>query len=256
MFQNTKKLISWNVNGIRAVEKKGFVKILKKLNPDIIGIQEIRARPEQLSNELKNIDGYIAYWNSAEKKGYSGVGVYTKKTPLNIIYSLDNLDDNEGRVITLEYEKFFFLNIYCPNAQHKLKRIDYKISFNNALLDYANKLKKKKTVVICGDYNIAHKAIDLKNPKANKNNSGFSAPERAWMDHFINSGYVDTFRKFNSEPDNYTWWSYKFKARQKNIGWRIDYFCVDKESEDRIKSAYILKDIMGSDHCPVGMDFI
>ena len=247
-------MLSWNVNGIRAIEKKGFVSIIKELNPDIIGIQETKAQKNQLSNELLNIDKYYSYWNSAEKKGYSGVCVYTKKKPLNVISGFESSEhDIEGRCITLEYNTFYFVNMYFPNSQDKLKRIDYKLSFNNKCLEFLNKLKEKKAVVICGDFNVAHKPIDLKNPKANENNAGFSKPERDWMDIFINNGYIDTFRKFNQQPDQYTWWSYRFKAREKNIGWRIDYFCINKEDEQRIIDSYILSDIIGSDHCPVGI---
>ena len=249
------KLISWNVNGIRAAEKKGFIDTVKKLDPAIIGIQETKAHPEQLSKKLMNIEGYTSYWNSAEKKGYSGVSVYTKIQPVEIIYGTNNDEfDNEGRCISLEFDDFYFINVYFPNAQDKLKRIDYKIAFNDNLLNFINGLDNKKAKIICGDYNVAHKEIDLKNPKTNKNNAGFSAPERAWMDKFIDSGYVDTFRMFNSEPGQYTWWSYRFKAREKDIGWRIDYFCVDNKNKNRILSAEIYKNIMGSDHCPVGIE--
>ena len=254
--KDTRKFLSWNVNGIRAIEKKGFVDTVKDLNPDIIGIQEIKAQKNQLSDELINIDNYYSYWNSAERKGYSGVCVYTKEEPINIILGFESQEhDIEGRCITLEYDTFYFINLYFPNAQDKLKRIDYKLSFNNKFLDFVNNLKNDKTVIICGDFNVAHKPIDLKNPKANENNAGFSKLERIWMDKFISSGYIDTFRKFNNQGGNYSWWSYRFKARAKNIGWRIDYFCINKEDEERVKDAIILKDIIGSDHCPVGILF-
>ena len=251
-----KNLLSWNVNGIRAVEKKGFINTIKQMNPDIIGIQETKAQENQLSQELLNIEGYQSFWNSAEKKGYSGVAVYTKEPPLSVSKGINSPEhDNEGRAITLEYNNYFLVNLYFPNAQDKLKRIDYKIQFNDALLTYANQLRKKKTVILCGDFNVAHKPIDLANPKRNEKNAGYSPQERAWFSKFIESGYVDTFRTFNDQPKQYTWWSYRFNARAKNVGWRIDYFCVDKNSIDQVKDACIYSDIMGSDHCPVGIQF-
>jgi exodeoxyribonuclease-3 len=238
------------------VEKKGFVDIVTSLSPDIFAIQETKAQPDQLSEALHHIDGYSAYFHSAVRKGYSGVAVYTKTEPRNVIYGIgDDRFDTEGRVMTLEYDDFFLINAYFPNAQHGLARIDYKIDFNRALHDFASGLAKKKSTVICGDFNVAHKAIDLKNPKANEKNPGYSPEERAWMDSFIGDGFIDSFRKFNSEPGHYTWWSYRFNARAKDIGWRIDYFCVDGGSDDRILGAGILKDIMGSDHCPVRLEF-
>jgi len=252
----SQKLISWNVNGIRAVEKKGFIETVSQLNPDIIGIQETKAQKDQLSNDLLNIDGYHSFWNSAEKKGYSGVAVYTKESPLSVFNGIDSpAHDQEGRAITLEYDNFYLINLYFPNAQDKLKRIDYKIEFNEAFLAYVNQIRQNKTVVICGDFNVAHKPIDLANPKRNENNAGYSPKERAWFTQFIEAGYVDTFREFNTQPEQYTWWSYRFKAREKNIGWRIDYFCVDKNSLHRVKNACIYSDILGSDHCPVGISF-
>lgn len=254
---NMLKFISWNVNGIRAIEKKDFVNLVHELSPDILAIQETRAQLEQLSEKLKNIDGYISYWFSAEKKGYSGVGIYCKQIPENVIYGIgEEQFDSEGRVITVEFEDYFLINAYFPNSQHGLKRIQYKLDFNKSLNHFVTKLSLKKSVVICGDYNVAHRSIDLANPKANEKNPGFSPQERAWMDSFISSGYVDTFRKFNREPHQYTWWSYRFNAREKNIGWRIDYFCVDKASEHQVIGAEIHKDILGSDHCPVSIDFV
>ncbi len=251
-----KTLISWNVNGIRAVEKRGFVDTVLALAPDIFAIQETKAHPEQLSEALRTIDGYTAYWHSAARKGYSGVGVYTKTAPLQVTYGLglDHFDD-EGRVMTLEFSDFFLINAYFPNAQHGLLRLGYKLDFNRALHRMAASLAARKSTIICGDFNVAHKAIDLKNPKSNEQNPGYSPEERAWMDEFIGSGFVDTFRIFDDGPDNYTWWTYRFNARERNIGWRIDYFCVDSASEARVLGAAILKDIMGSDHCPVSLEF-
>ncbi|MDH3359851.1 MAG: exodeoxyribonuclease III [Desulfobulbaceae bacterium] len=254
--QGTRKFISWNVNGIRAMEKKGFADIVNELAPDIIGLQEIKAMPEQLSEELKNLPGYHSFWYPATRKGYAGVAIYAKEKPLQILEGLGHdTHDGEGRVLTLEYDDFFFITAYFPNAQHGLARLDYKLEFNRDLHRFVDELAAKKSVVLCGDLNVAHKEIDLTNPKQNEKNPGFCPEERQWMDDFLNSGYVDTFRIFNQEPGQYSWWSYRFSARQKNIGWRIDYFCVDKKSEKRVKGAAILAEIMGSDHCPVQLDF-
>lgn len=250
------RFISWNVNGIRAIEKKGFVETVHQLSPDILALQETKAQPDQLSESLHNIDGYTSYWHSAEKKGYSGVAIYSRVEPIQVITGLGLTKfDCEGRVLTLEYETFFFVNIYFPNSGAELKRLDFKIEFNRELHKFLEDLKLKKPVVICGDYNVAHKEIDLKNPKNNVKNAGFTPEERAWMGSFLDSGYLDTFRLFNLEGENYTWWSYRFNARAKNIGWRIDYFCVDEESQKRVIGAEILSDIMGSDHCPVLLDY-
>lgn len=251
-----KKFISWNVNGIRAIEKKGFIEIVREMDPDILALQETKAQPEQLSDNLIDIDGYHSFWHSAKRKGYSGVAVYSRQEPLQVYYGIDQKEfDEEGRVLTLEFADFFLVNVYFPNAAHGLKRLDYKLNFNRRLLDFANGLAEKKSVVICGDFNVAHKAIDLKNPKNNVKNPGFTPEERTWMDEFIEAGYLDTFRKFHSGPNHYSWWSYRSNARARDIGWRIDYFCVDKKSEGRIENASILKEVMGSDHCPVILDF-
>lgn len=251
-----KKLISWNVNGLRAIEKKGFTDIVYELDADIISLQEIKALPEQLPESVKNLEGYEAYWYPAERKGYAGVCTYTTIKPLNVIYGMDILEyDQEGRVLTLEFEDFFLVNAYFPNAQHGLLRIDFKLQFNRGIHNFLDRLAEKKSVVLCGDLNVAHKPIDLANPKQNEKNPGYSAPEREWMDTFTGAGYIDTFRKFNQEPEQYSWWSYRFNARARNIGWRIDYFCVDPASEDRVKDAGILDHILGSDHCPVSLDF-
>ena len=252
----TKKLICWNVNGIRAVEKKGFITLVKELDADIFSIQETKAQPDQLSEALINIAGYESYWHSAEKKGYSSVGVYSRIKPLEVTYGMGITKfDCEGRVLTLEYDDFYLINIYYPNGGDGLKRLDYKLSFNQAIQKYAGKLAQKKSVVMCGDFNVAHKEIDLKNPKNNEKNAGFTPEERKGMDNLISSGFTDTFRMFNQEGGHYTWWSYRFNARTKDIGWRIDYFCVDEKSRDRVKKSVILKDILGSDHCPIQLDF-
>lgn len=250
-------LISWNVNGIRSLEKKGFVDIVRALGPDLLAVQEIKASPDQLSDDLKSIPGYLSFWNPAVRKGYAGVAVYSRREPQAVIEGLGIAEhDQEGRVLTLEYDNFFFVNVYFPNAQPELARIDYKIAFNNAVQEFTDRLARTKNVVVCGDFNVAHKPIDLKNPKQNEENPGYSAQERAWMDGFLGAGYIDTFRRFHQEPGQYTWWSYRFNARAKNIGWRIDYFCVDAASDARLVEANILKDIPGSDHCPVQLLFL
>jgi exodeoxyribonuclease-3 len=255
--KGVKKLISWNVNGLRAIEKKGFVDIVNELDADIISLQEIKAMPEQLPESVKNLEGYEAYWFPAKRKGYAGVCTYTRIKPLNVIYGMDIAEhDQEGRVLTLEFEDFFLVTAYFPNAQHGLLRIDYKLQFNRDMHNFLDRLSEKKSVVICGDLNVAHKPIDLANPKQNEKNPGYSAPEREWMETFTAAGYIDTFRKFNKEPEQYTWWSYRFNARARNIGWRIDYFCVDPASENRVKAAGILDYILGSDHCPISLDFL
>ena len=248
-------IMSWNVNGIRAMEKKGFIDLLCQLQPSIMAIQETKAQAEQLSEQLLNIPGYKSFWYSAKRKGYSGVAIYTQHKPKNVIYGLGNAEfDDEGRVLTVEYDDFFLINSYFPNSQHELKRLNYKLAFNAALHKFATKLTQQKAVLVCGDFNVAHRPIDLKNPKANEMNPGYCAEERAWMDDFLAHDFVDTFRKFNQQPDNYSWWSYRSNARARNIGWRIDYFCINKKAENRIKDAAILADIMGSDHCPVSVN--
>lgn len=251
-----KNFISWNVNGIRAALKNGFLDVVRRLDADIVALQEIKIQMDQLPDELQALDGYQAFWNPARKKGYAGTAVLTKMIPIQVLYGFDGQEfDEEGRVLTLEFPDFFFVNIYAPNAQPELKRLAFKMDFNQRLLDYLNGLKTRKSLVICGDLNVAHKEIDLANPKANVKNPGFSVKERAWMDELIAAGYIDTFRKFNQSPAQYTWWSYRFNARSKNIGWRIDYFIVDGASSDRIAGAAIHDEITGSDHCPVSIVF-
>jgi len=251
-----KTFLSWNVNGLRAVEKKGFVETVKELDPDVIAVQEIKVQTDQLPEKLKNLSGYHSFWHPAERKGYSGVGAYAKKEPNDVFYGMGIPEyDEEGRVLVLEYDDFYFINTYFPNAQHGLTRLDYKLKFDSDFFNFANELAEKKSVVICGDFNVAHKEIDLANPKQNEKNAGFTKEERGWMDSFIEAGYIDTFRKFNQEPGQYSWWTYRFNARAKNIGWRIDYFFVDGKSEERVQDAAILKDVMGSDHCPVKLLF-
>ena len=248
------KILSWNVNGIRAAAKKGFAEFLKKQSPDIIGIQETKAHPSQLDDDLLNIDGYKSYWSSAVRKGYSGVAFYTKKDPLSVIEGIGNEEyDNEGRTLTLEFKDFFLVNAYFPNSQAELKRMDYKLGFDKTFLKFCEKLRKNKPVIFCGDLNVAHKEIDLKNPKTNTMNPGFCIDERNWFSGMLEKGYIDTFRMFCEEPDQYTWWSYRFGAREKNIGWRIDYFIVSDELRKSVKKSFILPEIMGSDHCPIAL---
>lgn len=250
------KMVSWNVNGLRAVEKKGFIDLTNELDADLLALQEIKALPEQLSDQLLNLPGYKAYYHSAEKKGYSGVCTYSRITPIKVIYGLGKEEfDREGRVLTLEFADFYFINTYFPNAQHGLKRMDFKLAFNDAIRSFCQQLARKKSVIICGDFNVAHQPIDLTNPKDNEKNPGFTNQERNWLDSFLDDGFIDTFRIFNQEAGQYSWWSYRFQARSRNIGWRIDYFCVDRKSKQRVKNASIKAEILGSDHCPVALEW-
>ncbi len=250
------RMVSWNVNGLRAVLKKGFLDTLHELDADIFAIQEIKAMPEQLPDEVKHVPGYHVYWNPARRKGYSGTAVFCRQRPLDVVQGLGLEEpDREGRVQLLEYKDFFLVNSYFPNAGPGLKRLEFKLAFDRAMRGLLDRLSAKKSVVLCGDLNVAHREIDLANPAGNENNPGFSAPERAWMDELVGAGYVDTFRCFNQEPEHYTWWSYRFNARARNIGWRIDYFIVDPGSRDRVLAAAIHDDVQGSDHCPVSIEF-
>ena len=246
------KIISWNVNGIRAAEKKGFVEWAENSNADIICIQETKAHPDQLAENLLNINGYKSYFESAEKKGYSGVAIYTRKEPLEIKNMGINDFDAEGRFISAKFDDFTLINAYFPNSQEKGKRLDYKLAFLEAMHQYANDLVDNgENVVICGDYNIAHEEIDLARPKQNTENPGFLPEERAWMTKFLDNGYVDTFRHFYPEEIKYSWWSYRARARENNVGWRIDYHCVNQSFIDKVEEVDILTDVLGSDHCPV-----
>ncbi len=252
------KIYSWNVNGIRAAAQKGLTDWLGETSPDILCLQETKAQREQLDNHLAQPDGYMAFWNSAEKKGYSGVVTYSKAEPLAVKYGLGLEEyDGEGRVIETEYEEFILFNIYFPNGKRDLSRVGYKLAFSDAVLDRCEKLKAQgKNLIICGDYNTAHKEIDLRYPKANQKTTGFLPEERAWIDKFIAHGYVDTLRQFNQEAGQYTWWTYRLDARNRNIGWRIDYFFVNESFMPRVKDAFILPEILGSDHCPLGIEII
>lgn len=250
------RILSWNVNGIRAAYKKGFLDWFKKENPDILCLQETKANEDQLIDELKNVESYTSHYSCAEKKGYSGVAIYSKLKPKKVERGFGIPEfDCEGRIIIADYEKFVLLNIYYPNGKASPIRLKYKMDFYDAFLAFVNKLKKQgKNVIICGDVNTAHKEIDIARPKENSKISGFLPEERAWIDTFLSHGYIDTFRMFNNEPDNYTWWDMITRARERNVGWRIDYFYVNEEFKKNVKNAFILADVMGSDHCPIGIE--
>lgn len=245
-----KKLISWNVNGLRACVKKGFLDYFKDVDADIFCIQESKLQEGQID---LNLEGYYDYWNYAEKKGYSGTAIFTKEKPLNVTLGLGIEEhDKEGRVITLEFEDFYMITVYTPNSQDKLARIDYRMAWEDAFLNYLKELEKNKPVIVCGDLNVAHKEIDLKNPKSNRNNAGFSDQEREKFSNLLSNGFIDTFRYFYPDKEGaYSWWSYRFNARANNAGWRIDYFLTSNSLKDRLVSADIHNEIFGSDHCPV-----
>ena len=247
------KLISWNVNGIRACLTKGFEEVFKKMDADIFCLQETKCQPDQINLEFQ---GYTSYWNSAEKKGYSGTAIFTKQKPINVTYGIGIEEhDKEGRVITLEFEKFYMVDIYTPNSKRELERLEYRQIWEDEIRKYLLKLNETKPVIMCGDLNVAHKEIDLKNPKTNRHNAGFTDEERNKMTELLDSGFTDTFRYLYPEKENaYSWWSYMGHAREKNVGWRIDYFIVSKSIEKQIKEAKIYPEIMGSDHCPVGLE--
>ena len=247
------KFISWNVNGLRACMQKGFEDSFKALDADIFCLQETKLQEGQHDFEP---EGYYQYWNYAEKKGYSGTAVFTRKKPLSVTCGIGvEKHDHEGRIITLEFEDFYFIVVYVPNSQRELARLSYRMEWEKAFLAYILGLEAKKPVIYCGDLNVAHKEIDLKNPKTNHMNAGFTDEERACFTKVLESGYIDSFRYFYpNQKDIYSWWSYMFKSREKNAGWRIDYFVVSEKLKDRMKDAKIHTDIMGSDHCPVELD--
>jgi exodeoxyribonuclease-3 len=244
------KLISWNVNGLRACVEKGFLDVFHNLDADIFCVQETKMQKGQLELELP---GYYQYFNYAEKKGYSGTAIFTRKEPLNVTYGIGIEEhDKEGRVITLEFESFYFVTVYTPNSQNELKRLSYRMQWEKDFLSYLKDLETRKPVIFAGDLNVAHQEIDLKNPKTNRKNAGFTDEERAAFGNLLEHGFIDTFRYFYPEQtDIYSWWSYRFKAREKNAGWRIDYFIVSEVLKDRLQNAAIHTEIMGSDHCPV-----
>lgn len=247
------KCISWNVNGIRACVKKGFMDFFREADADIFCIQESKMQEGQLELELP---GYEQYWNYAVKKGYSGTAVFTKEKPLSVSYGIGIEEhDQEGRVITLEYETFYLVTVYTPNSQSELARLSYRMNWETDFLAYLKELEKKKPVVFCGDLNVAHREIDLKNPKTNRKNAGFTDEEREKFTELLDAGFIDTFRYLYPDVEGiYSWWSYRFSARAKNAGWRIDYFCVSDCLKDKIEDAKILTEVMGSDHCPVELD--
>lgn len=247
------KMVSWNVNGLRACVTKGFVDIFNKLDADIFCLQETKLQEGQIDLPL---EGYYQYWNYAEKKGYSGTAIFTKKEPLAVTNGIGIDEHNtEGRVITLEFEDFFFVTCYTPNSQNELKRLDYRIKWEDDFREYLLRLNKKKPVILCGDLNVAHNEIDLKNPKTNRKNAGFSDEEREKMTTLLNSGFTDSFRYLYPDKEGiYSWWSYRFNARKNNAGWRIDYFITSDSIKDKIIDSKIHTDIMGSDHCPVELD--
>jgi len=247
------KLISWNVNGLRACLGKGFEEVFKELDADVFCLQETKLQADQIPFFP---EGYHAYWNHAKKKGYSGTAIFSKKEPLSVAYGIGYPEvDDEGRVITLEFENFYMVTVYVPNSQEELKRLDFRQSFEAAFLTYLKKLEESKPVIYCGDLNVAHKEIDLKNPQSNHHNAGFSDEERACFQNVLDAGFIDTFRYFYPDmKDIYSWWSYRFQARSRNAGWRIDYFLVSEALKDRLVDAKIHTEITGSDHCPVELD--
>lgn len=248
------KAISWNVNGLRACVDKNFMDDFKKLDADLFCLQETKLQEGQIELDLP---GYYQYWNYADKKGYSGTAIFTKQEPLSVTYGMGiDEHDHEGRVITLEFDAYYFITVYTPNSKQELERLEYRQHWEDDFRAYLCRLKEKKPVIICGDLNVAHKEIDLKNPKTNHHNAGFTDEERGKMTELLDAGFIDTFRYFYPDKtDIYSWWSYRFKAREKNAGWRIDYFIVSDDFKDRIKNAVIHTEIFGSDHCPVELDF-
>ncbi|MBP3239346.1 MAG: exodeoxyribonuclease III [Oribacterium sp.] len=248
-----KKMISWNVNGLRAVMGKNFMEDFQKLDADIFCLQETKLQEGQIELELP---GYHQYWNYAEKKGYSGTALFTKEEPINVTYGMGIEEhDQEGRVITAEFENYYVLTVYVPNSQGELKRLPYRMEWEDAWREYINRLNEKKPVIYCGDLNVAHEEIDIKNPSTNHHNAGFTDEERAKFSRLLDSGYVDSFRMLYPEAkDEYSWWSYRMKARERNVGWRIDYFVVSEKIKEKIKDAGIHQEIFGSDHCPIELD--
>lgn len=251
------KLISWNVNGLRAVINKGFENFFNEIDADIFCIQETKMQKDQIDDNMKRIfEGYYSYWNSAIKKGYSGTAVFSKTEPIKVTYGIGIEEhDKEGRVITLEYEDFYLVNCYTPNSKRELERLEYRMIWENEFRNYLASLNKIKPVILCGDLNVAHEEIDLKNPKTNRRNAGFTDEEREKMTELLKSGFTDSFRYlYPNKIECYSWWSYMGHAREKNVGWRIDYFIISKTIEEKVKDSYIYSNVMGSDHCPVGIE--
>jgi len=247
------KFISWNVNGIRAVIKKGFYDFVNEHNPDILCIQETKAHKEQVDLQLENYP--YKYWNSAVKKGYSSTAIFSKIKPIDVVNDMGIEEhDSEGRLITMELDQYYLVTVYTPNSKRELLRLEYRTKWDKDFLKFIKKLEEKKPVIFCGDLNVAHKEIDLKNPKTNHFNPGFTDEERNGFSNIISNGFIDTFREFEKGEDHYTWWSYMFQARKRNIGWRIDYFCISGSLKSKLVNSYILKDVLGSDHAPVVME--
>jgi exodeoxyribonuclease-3 len=249
-------ILSWNVNGIRAAYGKGFLEWFLEARPDIMCLQETKAGAEQLPPELREVEGYHAYFSEPDRKGYSGVGLYSRREPASVKagFGIPRFD-HEGRTLVADYGDYVLINVYFPNGKASRERLRYKMEFYDAFLDYADALRKKgRGIVACGDFNTAHQEIDLARPKENSKVSGFLPEERAWMDKLVSHGYLDAFRLFNSDPGQYTWWDLKTRARERNIGWRIDYFFVSEDLRRRVKASYILSDVAGSDHCPIGLE--
>ena len=247
------KFISWNVNGIRAVIKKGFYDFVNEHNPDILCIQETKAHKEQVDLQLENYP--YKYWNSAVKKGYSSTAIFSKIKPIDVVNDMGIEEhDSEGRIITIELDKYYLVTVYTPNSKRELLRLEYRTKWDKDFLKFIKKLEEKKPVIFCGDLNVAHKEIDLKNPKTNHFNPGFTDEERNGFSNIIGNGFIDTFREFEKGEDHYTWWSYMFQARKRNIGWRIDYFCISESLKSKLVNSYILKDVLGSDHAPIVME--
>ena len=253
MTSRTIKIVSWNVNGIRAVLKKDFAKSIEKINPDILCIQETKAHPDQVDELMHDYEHH--FWNSAEKKGYSGTAVFSKIKPVSVVYGDGPMNDTEGRIITVEYDTFYLVNVYTPNSKRALERLNGRCEWDTKFLQYLKGLEKKKPVVLCGDLNVAHTEIDLANPKSNYNkNAGFTQKEIDGFENYLSHGFIDTFRHFYpNKEDQYTWWTYMFKSRERNVGWRIDYFLISKSLKSDLTEAFILPEVLGSDHCPVGI---
>lgn len=250
------KILSWNVNGIRAAQKKGFLDWLSREDPEVLCVQETKASPEQLGPELTSLDRYRVYFSSADRKGYSGVATYTRPEPGRVAHGFGiERFDNEGRILEMDYGEFLLFNIYFPNGKSSDERLEYKMEFYDAFLRHLDQQANQgRQIIVCGDVNTAHREIDIARPRANESISGFLPRERAWMDQWIERGYVDTLRMFNQEPGQYTWWDARGGARSRNVGWRIDYFLVSEGLKDRVKHAFILPEVMGSDHCPIGIE--
>jgi len=249
------RILCWNVNGIRSVQRNGFLEWLHKESPDILCLQETKARPEQLSDDIREPRGYHTYWNNPERKGYAGVATFSKEQPNQVDYDFGpNKFDTEGRAVITRHPDFILFNIYFPNGKKDADRLQYKLDFYDAFLDYADSLKARgEKLIVCGDYNTAHKEIDIARPRENSKVSGFLPIERAWMDRLVAHGYIDTFRRFNTEPQQYTYWDIKTGARARNVGWRIDYFFVSENMAESVSDAFIMSEVIGSDHCPIGI---